>query len=73
MVIVVLVASVGAGAIGFVVLYVAHGFTSRTSVALIGTLIGVGITLVLSLIWGSLTRLASRIAPREPVAAVSAH
>ncbi len=54
----VLVASVGAGAIGFVVLYIAHGFTSRTSVALIGTLTGVGITLVLSLIWGPLTRLA---------------
>ncbi|MEX2421223.1 MAG: YibE/F family protein, partial [Actinomycetota bacterium] len=54
----VLVASVGAGAIGFVVIYLAHGFTHRTTVALIGTLSGVAVTLTLSLIWQPLARLA---------------
>ncbi|HEY6568532.1 MAG TPA: YibE/F family protein [Actinomycetota bacterium] len=54
----VMVASVGAGAIAFVVLYVAHGFTSRTTVALIGTLAGVGLTLVLSLVWVPFAHLA---------------
>jgi uncharacterized membrane protein len=54
----VLVASVGAGAIGFAVLYLAHGLGSRTTVALIGTLVGVGITLVLSLIWSPLAHLS---------------
>jgi uncharacterized membrane protein len=54
----VLVASIGAGAIGFVVIYLAHGFTNRTTVALIGTLSGVGTTLLLSLIWQPLARLA---------------
>lgn len=54
----VLVASVGAGAIAFVVIYLAHGFTDRTTVALIGTLTGVGVTLTLSLIWQPLARLA---------------
>lgn len=54
----VVVASIGAGAIGFVVIYLAHGFTDRTTVALIGTLTGVGVTLTLSLIWQPLARLA---------------
>jgi uncharacterized membrane protein len=54
----VLVASIGAGAIGFVVIYLAHGFTHRTTVALIGTLSGVAVTLTLSLIWQPLARLA---------------
>lgn len=54
----VMVASVGAGAIAYVVLYVAHGFTSRTTVALIGTLAGVGLTLTLSLLWVPFAHLA---------------
>ena len=54
----VLVASIGAGAIAFVVIYLAHGFTHRTTVALIGTLSGVAVTLTLSLIWQPLARLA---------------
>jgi uncharacterized membrane protein len=61
----VLVASVGAGAIGFIVLYLAHGFSGLTSVAVLGTLSGVAITLVLSLIWtpvAKLTGLASESA-----------
>lgn len=61
----VLVASVGAGAIGFIVLYLAHGFSGLTTVAVLGTLSGVAITLVLSLIWtpvAKLTGLASESA-----------
>lgn len=54
----VLVASVGAGAIAFVVIYLAHGFTDRTTVALIGTLTGVAVTLTLSLLWQPMARLA---------------
>jgi uncharacterized membrane protein len=38
------VAVVGASAIMFVVLYITHGFSLRTSSALAGTLIGVGVT-----------------------------
>ena len=57
----VLVASVGAGAIGFLVLYLAHGFTSRTTVALIGTLTGVGLTLVLSLLWTPFAHLSGLV------------
>lgn len=53
----VLVASVGAGAIGFIVLYLAHGFTGLTTVAVLGTLTGVGLTLVLSLIWTPIVKL----------------
>lgn len=54
----VLVASVGAGAIAFIVLYLAHGFTSLTSVALAGALAGIAITLVLSIIWVPMAHLA---------------
>jgi uncharacterized membrane protein len=42
------VALVGAAAIMFVVLYLAHGPSIRTSTALAGTLVGVGITAVLA-------------------------
>lgn len=54
----VLVASVGAGAIAFLVLYLAHGFEEKTTVALVGTLTGIGITLLLSVIWAPLARLS---------------
>jgi uncharacterized membrane protein len=37
----------GASAIMFVVLYVAHGFSARTTTALLGTLFGLGLTAVL--------------------------
>lgn len=53
----VLVASVGAGAIAFVVIYVAHGFRDRTTVALLGTLAGVAVTLGLTVLWTPLTHL----------------
>jgi uncharacterized membrane protein len=53
----VLVASVGAGAIAFIVIYVAHGFTDRTTVALLGTLAGVAVTLGLTIVWTPLAHL----------------
>jgi uncharacterized membrane protein len=57
----VLVASIGAGAIGFIVLYLAHGFSTRTTVAVIGTLTGVGVTLVLSILWAPMARLSGLV------------
>lgn len=44
------VAAVGASLIMFVVLYLAHGVSIRTSTALAGTLIGVGITTIIGLL-----------------------
>jgi uncharacterized membrane protein len=44
----VLVAVVGSSIIAFVALYVAHGFTRMTTVALLGTLAALGLTSVLS-------------------------
>jgi uncharacterized membrane protein len=44
----VLVAAVGAGAIGYLALYVAHGFTRLTHVAVIGTFSALTVTVVLS-------------------------
>jgi uncharacterized membrane protein len=43
------VALVGSSAIMFVVLYLAHGISVRTSTALAGTLVGVGVTALLGL------------------------
>lgn len=43
-----LVAMVGASAIAFVALYAAHGFTRMTTVALLGTITALGVTLLLS-------------------------
>jgi uncharacterized membrane protein len=54
----VLVASIGAGAIAFIVLYLAHGFTGQTTVAVLGTLTGIGLTLMLSLIWTPFAKLS---------------
>lgn len=53
-----LVGIVGSGAIMFVVLYFAHGFTLRTTTALVGTLFGLLLTAVLGWIgvrWAHLT------------------
>jgi uncharacterized membrane protein len=44
----VVVALVGASALLFVVLYLAHGFSARTSAALVGTLAGLGLCVLLS-------------------------
>ncbi|MEK8227014.1 YibE/F family protein [Oerskovia sp. M15] len=48
------VALVTSSAVMFVVLYVAHGFTARTSTAMIGTLVGLALTAVLAS-WGART------------------
>lgn len=48
----VLVALTGATAIMFCVLYFAHGFSARTSTALVGTLFGLGVTTLLAA-WGT--------------------
>lgn len=53
----VLVAAVGGGAIAFVVIYLAHGFTTRTTVAFLGTMLGVCVTLVLTIVWRPLAHL----------------
>ncbi|MDH4307448.1 MAG: YibE/F family protein [Acidimicrobiia bacterium] len=42
------VAAVGAGAIGYLALYLAHGFTRLTHVAVVGTFVALAITVVLS-------------------------
>ena len=52
------IALVGAAAILFVVLYLAHGVSMRTSAALAGTLAGVGITAVVAQLAVSTTRLS---------------
>jgi uncharacterized membrane protein len=52
-----LVSLVGSAAIMFVVLYLAHGFSARTTTALIGTLFGLGLIAVL----GSLAVGAARL------------
>jgi uncharacterized membrane protein len=53
-----LVALIGSSAIMFVVLYLAHGLSVRTSTALAGTLFGVGITAGLGLVAVDLARLS---------------
>ncbi len=53
-----LVALIGSSAIMFVVLYLAHGLSVRTSTALAGTLFGVGITAGLGLLAVDMARLS---------------
>lgn len=53
-----IVASVGSSAIMFVVLYLAHGVSIRTSTALAGTLFGVAITAVLGIAGVGVARLS---------------
>lgn len=50
----VLVAVLGSAAIAYVALYLAHGFTMLTTVALLGTLASLGLTVVLSAIFTAL-------------------
>ena len=52
------VAVVGASAIMFVVLYLAHGVSVRTSAALAGSLVGIGITALIGLVAIDRTRLS---------------
>ncbi len=53
-----LVATFGACAIAFLALYVAHGFRTMTSVALLGTLIALGLTIGLAYLFTELTQLS---------------
>ncbi len=58
----ILVTLVGASAIMFVVLYLTHGFNTRTTTALLGTLFGLGLSAVLSYValnWAHLTGVAT--------------
>lgn len=58
----ILVGLVGSSAIMFVVLYASHGFSTRTTTALIGTLFGLGLSALLGWIateWAHLTGVAS--------------
>jgi uncharacterized membrane protein len=61
-----LVAALTAGATGYAVMYLAHGFGDTTNVALLGTLGGVAVALLLGALWvpfAELTGLASDAAP----------
>ena len=61
------VALIGSAAIMFVVLYLAHGLSTRTSTALAGTLFGVAITAFLGVLAVHLARLvASRTTKPQP-------
>lgn len=54
----ILVGLIGSSAIMFVVLYAAHGFSTRTTTALVGTLFGLGLSALLGWVatsWGHLT------------------
>lgn len=52
----VLVSVVGAAAIAYLALFLAHGFTAMTTVALLGTLASLGLTVVLSAVFTNLAR-----------------
>jgi uncharacterized membrane protein len=54
----VLVAVLGSAAIAFLALYVAHGFTALTTVALLGTLGALALTVLLSALFTGLTELS---------------
>jgi uncharacterized membrane protein len=56
-----LVACVGAGVIAYLVIYLAHGFTIRTTVAVLGTVAGVGVAAALSLAWVPLADLTGLV------------
>jgi len=56
-----LVACVGAGVIAYLVIYLAHGFTVRTTVAVLGTIAGVALAAVLSLAWVPLAELTGLV------------
>jgi uncharacterized membrane protein len=56
-----LVACVAAGIIAYGVIYLAHGFTLRTTVALLGTLAGLVLAVGLSLLWVPLSQLTGLV------------
>ncbi|MBB5909043.1 YibE/F family protein [Actinoalloteichus hymeniacidonis] len=51
------VAVIGSGLIMFVVLYLTHGFSARTSAAVLGTLISLALIAVLGIVFSELTKL----------------
>jgi len=55
------VACVGAGVIAYLVIYLAHGFTVRTTVAVLGTIAGVALAAGLSLVWVPLAELTGLV------------
>jgi uncharacterized membrane protein len=55
------VACVGAGAIAYLVIYLAHGFTTRTTVAVLGTVAGVAVAALLSVVWVPLAELTGLV------------
>lgn len=56
-----LVACVGAGVIAYLVIYLAHGFTVRTTVAVLGTTAGVALAAGLSMVWVPLAQLTGLV------------
>ena len=56
-----IVACVGAGVIAYLVIYLAHGFTVRTTVAVLGTVAGVALAVVLSVVWVPLAQLTGLV------------
>ena len=57
----VLVSAVGASAISFFALYLAHGFSARTTTALLGTLGGLGCTVLLASLFTEATALTGAV------------
>jgi uncharacterized membrane protein len=68
----VLVAVVGASAIAFLALYLAHGFTTMTTVALLGTLASLALTVVLSQLFVGLAELTGFASEEATVVRVGA-
>ena len=67
-----LVAVVGASAIAFLALYLAHGFTTMTTVALLGTLASLGLTAALSQVFVGLADLTGFASEEATIVRVGA-
>lgn len=61
-----LVAVTGASAIAFVALYAAHGISSRTTVALMGTIASLALTALLGTMFSSVARLTGLLSEEVP-------
>jgi uncharacterized membrane protein len=67
-----LVAVVGASAIAFLALYLAHGFTTMTTVALLGTLASLALTAVLSEVFVGLARISGFASEEAVIVSIGA-
>jgi uncharacterized membrane protein len=67
-----MVAIVGASAIAFLALYVAHGFTTMTTVALLGTLGSLALTAVLAEVFVTLARISGFASEEATIVRVGA-